>query len=119
MAYIACSPSFSPSLSDFLLDLFFSCSRRWFERAAAQNDPEGLYNVGIFHNNGQAGLPQNPGVALEYFHRAADHPNPFPMALHAVGELVYVCVYMCVLLYCMCSDEKTFLCRAHSGPILA
>ena len=48
-----------------LLYLYY---RRWFERAAAQNDPEGLYNVGIFHNNGQAGLPQNPDLALEYFH---------------------------------------------------
>lgn len=68
------------------LNCFLDSSRRWFERAAAQNDPEGLYNVGIFHNNGQAGLAQNPDVALQYFHRAADHPNPFPMALHAVGE---------------------------------
>ena len=67
-------------------NLLLYTSRRWFERAAAQNDPEGLYNVGIFHNNGQAGLAQNPDVALQYFHRAADHPNPFPMALHAVGE---------------------------------
>lgn len=66
-------------------------NRRWFERAAAQNDPEGLYNVGIFHNNGQGGLAPNPELALQYFHRAADHANPFPMALHAVGEC-YVCV---------------------------
>ena len=74
-------------LFSLLSSLFsFLHFRRWFERAAAQNDPEGLYNVGIFHNNGQAGLAQNPDVALQYFHRAADHPNPFPMALHAVGE---------------------------------
>ena len=76
-------------------------ARRWFERAAAQNDPEGLYNVGIFHNNGQAGLPRNEELALQYFHRAADHPeNPFPMALHAVGQcaiMVYiVCVQKCI-----------------------
>ncbi len=43
--------------------------------------------MGIFHNNGQAGLPQNPAIALEYFHRAADHAVPFPMALHAVGKM--------------------------------
>ena len=26
---------------------------RWFERAAAQGDPEGLYNMGVFYTNGQ------------------------------------------------------------------
>ena len=61
-------------------------ARRWFERAAQQGDPEGLYNVGVFHNNGQAGLPVNPQIAMEYFMRAANAPVPFAMALHAVGQ---------------------------------
>lgn len=84
-------PILITSLS-FLLTLLYI--RRWFERAAAQNDPEGLYNVGIFHNNGQAGLEQNPDLAMQYFHRAADHANPFPMALHAVGKC---CLYIHLL----------------------
>jgi len=61
-------------------------ARRWFERAAALGDAEGMYNVGVFHNNGQAGLAVNPDAALEYFIRAANAPNPFPMALHALGQ---------------------------------
>jgi hypothetical protein len=44
--------------------------------------------VGIFHNNGQAGLPQNEELAMQYFHRAADHPhNPFPLAMNVVGKV--------------------------------
>lgn len=43
--------------------------------------------MGIFHNNGQAGLPQNEELAMQYFHRAADHPlNPFPLAMNVVGK---------------------------------
>jgi len=61
-------------------------ARQWFERAAALGDAEGMYNVGVFHNNGQAGLPVDPDLALDYFIRAANAPNPFPMALHAVGQ---------------------------------
>jgi hypothetical protein len=48
--------------------------------------------VGIFHNNGQAGLQQNEALAMQYFHRAADHPlNPFPLAMNVVGKACLVC----------------------------
>ncbi len=53
--------------------------------AAAANHPEGLYNLGVLHNNGMAGLPVNRQAALDYFFRAAKHINPFPMALNALG----------------------------------
>jgi TPR repeat protein len=59
---------------------------RWFERAAAQGHAEGLYNVGVFHANGQGGIPRNAELADEYFYRAANAAKPFPMALHAMGN---------------------------------
>jgi len=65
-------------------------ARRYFENAAAQGNVEGLYNLGVFAANGQAGAPQNQENALDYFLRAANpaDPNqqPFPMAVHAVGQ---------------------------------
>lgn len=54
--------------------------------AAEANHPEGLYNLGVLHENGLAGLPVNRDLALDYFQRAADHPRPFDMAVHAMGS---------------------------------
>ena len=64
-------------------------ARYWFERAAAVNNAEGLYNVGVLHSSGQIGYTANQTKALEYFNMSA-HPvrgdqAPFPMALHALG----------------------------------
>lgn len=59
---------------------------RYIERAAAANHPEGMYNLGVFHEQGIAGLEANPQLALEYFMRAAEHPRPFNMALFALGN---------------------------------
>jgi TPR repeat protein len=42
--------------------------------------------MGVFHDQGMAGLPADPEVALEYFIRAAEHPRPFNMALYALGN---------------------------------
>ena len=61
-------------------------ARKWFERAAAQNDPEGLYNIGVMLANGQAGYKINHSEAFAYFKKSADSKKPFPMALHAVGN---------------------------------
>ena len=59
---------------------------RYFQYAADQNHPEGLYNVGVMHAHGAGDLTPNYETALEYFRRAADHENPFPMAQHAMGS---------------------------------
>ena len=59
---------------------------RFIEMAAEANHPEGLYNLGVLHQNGLAGLPVNRQLAVEYFRRAADHRYPFDMALHAMGQ---------------------------------
>lgn len=65
-------------------------ARYWFERAAAQGDPEGLYNMGVLQALGQGGFVANQSAAFHYFFRAA-HPEdanqePFPMAVHAMGN---------------------------------
>ncbi len=63
-------------------------ARRWFEAAAAQNHPEGLYNLGVLYANGQLGYPVNSTKAIELFKAAADPITgepAFPMALYAVG----------------------------------
>jgi TPR repeat protein len=70
-----------------LLSFYGHRPRRYFERAAAQGHPEGLYNMGVFHANGQAGLPRDPERAHDFFNRAANAPVPFPMALHAMGNI--------------------------------
>jgi TPR repeat protein len=61
-------------------------ARGWFERAAAQGEPEALYNLGVFHELGQAGFPMDREKSFQYFLRAANAANPFHMALHAVGN---------------------------------
>ena len=61
-------------------------ARYWFEEAAARNNAEGLYNVGVFYSNGQAGYEKNYAKALEYFNASASQLEPFPMALHAMGN---------------------------------
>ena len=62
---------------------------RWFERAAAQDHPEGLYNIGVFHANGHAGYARNFEEAVRHFERAANQEQPFPMAVHAMGNAHY------------------------------
>lgn len=62
-------------------------ARYWFEQAAAQGHAEALYNVGVLHAHGQAGLARNLSRATEYFNRSAHHPlMPFSLALHAMGN---------------------------------
>ena len=56
------------------------------EHAAAAGHPEGLYNLGVLHQNGMAGFDRDPMRAVEYFEAAANHPRPFNMALHALGN---------------------------------
>lgn len=59
-------------------------ARQWFERAAAQGNAEGLYNVGVMEAHGQGGFQPNLEAALANFRRAAD--LGFPMAVHALGN---------------------------------
>lgn len=44
---------------------------RWLEAAAAQNHPDGLYNMAVMHAYGHGGAPQNNELARHYFERAA------------------------------------------------
>ena len=44
---------------------------RWLEAAAAQNHPDGLYNMAVMHAYGHGGAPQNTELARQYFERAA------------------------------------------------
>ena len=66
-------------------------ARYWYERAAEEHDdPEANYNLGVLHNNGQAGYPLNHTKAMELFRRAAHPANPsqqpFHLALYALGN---------------------------------
>lgn len=61
-------------------------AREWFERAAAQNHPEGLYNLGCFYANGQGGVARDAPRAMEFFRRAANAEKPFFMAVNAVAQ---------------------------------
>ena len=49
------------------------------ERAALQNDPEGLYNMGVMHLNGEAGLAKNATKV-----RAAQRYPDSPLARSAL-----------------------------------
>jgi TPR repeat protein len=62
------------------------CIDSWYQRAADQGNAEGLYNVGVYNLHGLAGFARNEEVAIQYFHRAANGSNPFPMAVHALGK---------------------------------
>jgi len=80
-----------PGLSDNDISphITYPPPRHRFEQAAARNNAEGLYNVGVLHSSGQIGYTANQTAAMEYFNRSA-HPvrpdqAPFPMALHALG----------------------------------
>jgi len=44
---------------------------RWLEAAAAQDHPDGLYNMAVMHAYGHGGAPQNNDLARQYFERAA------------------------------------------------
>ena len=61
-------------------------ARRFFERAAALRDPEGMFNLGVLYDNGHAGLTKNSTKAVEYFKKAANATKPFVKALYAVGQ---------------------------------
>lgn len=61
-------------------------AKLWFERAAAQNHPEALYNIGLFYKDGIAGYEKNMTKSLEYIKRSADSEKPFPMALNSLGH---------------------------------
>lgn len=63
-----------------------AAARRLIELAAGANHPEGLYNLGVLHDNGRAGYAVNHELALRYFRAAADHPHPFNMAVHVMGN---------------------------------
>ena len=59
---------------------------RHFRRAAERNDPEGLYNMGVFYDNGFEDIVVNKTMAYEYFSKSAHHHRPFTMALEVVGH---------------------------------
>jgi TPR repeat protein len=44
---------------------------RWLEAAAAQNQPDALYNMAVMHAYGHGGAAQDNQLAREYFERAA------------------------------------------------
>ncbi|MBP7951682.1 MAG: sel1 repeat family protein [Verrucomicrobiales bacterium] len=47
-------------------------AREWFEKAAAQNDPEALYRMALCHQNGWGGLAKDLKKALENLLKAAN-----------------------------------------------
>ena len=49
----------------------FELQVRWLEAAAAQDHPDGLYNMAVMHAYGHGGAPQNNDLARQYFERAA------------------------------------------------
>jgi TPR repeat protein len=62
-------------------------ARVWFEKAAAQNDPEANYIVGVLNVNNLGGLKRDIVKEVEHFMKAAYSSEPFPMAWHALGDL--------------------------------
>eukprot|EP01038_Epipyxis_sp_PR26KG_P017360 gene17360-23977_t len=61
-------------------------AKYWFQQAANQNNPEGLYNIGAFYAEGRAGVKQNRTIALDYFMKAINTSKPFAMAFHSIGN---------------------------------
>jgi TPR repeat protein len=61
-----------------------------------------MYNMAIFHHNGNGGVPANPARALELFRAAADHAaEPFPMAQNYLGKIareLFHCLSDCLVL---------------------
>jgi tetratricopeptide (TPR) repeat protein len=49
----------------------FAEAKRWFEKAAAQNQPDGLYNLGLMYADGE-GVPQDYAEAIKWYRLAAD-----------------------------------------------
>jgi TPR repeat protein len=62
-------------------------ARVWFEKAAAQNDPEANYIVGVLSVNNLGGLRRDFSKEVAHFLKAAHSSEPFPMAWHALGDL--------------------------------
>lgn len=53
------------------VDQDFAEAKAWFEKAAAQNQPDGLYNLGLMYANGE-GVPQDYATAVKWYRQAAD-----------------------------------------------
>jgi TPR repeat protein len=68
-------------------DGIVSKARVWFEKAAAQNDPEANYIVGVLSVNNLGGLRRDFSKEVGLFLKAAHATEPFPMAWHALGDL--------------------------------
>ena len=48
-----------------------SIAKKWFEKAAEQNHPGALYNLGVFYEHGYE-CESSKSKALELFKKAAD-----------------------------------------------
>lgn len=45
-------------------------AQEWWEKAAAQGEPEAAYNLGVYYANGR-GVQRDANKALEWFEKAA------------------------------------------------
>ncbi|MDE6241405.1 MAG: sel1 repeat family protein [Anaeroplasmataceae bacterium] len=50
----------------------YKLAKYWFEKAAAQNYPDAIYQLGIFYEKGDYGVPVDIKKALQYFEKAAN-----------------------------------------------
>eukprot|EP00040_Diaphanoeca_grandis_P031622 m.189568 g.189568 ORF g.189568 m.189568 type:complete len:895 (+) comp32378_c1_seq2:157-2841(+) len=56
----------------------FNVAFRWFRLAAAQQNPDALYTMGVMHRHGQ-GVEQNVTLMLKYFEAASEQNNTAAM----------------------------------------
>jgi uncharacterized protein len=62
-------------------------AQEWFQRAAEQNFPAAIYNLGVLFDKGMPGLQADDTVAREYFRRAA--ALDYGPSIGLYGEFLY------------------------------
>ena len=62
----------------------FAQAVAWFQKAAAQGDPNGCTGLGMAYEHGIAGLPKDTSKAIELYKKAGDFP-PAKQALARLG----------------------------------
>lgn len=61
-------------------------AKSWYEKAAARNDADALYALGLLYENANLG-PRDLATALRYYREAASH-GPHGDAEYAIGRMI-------------------------------
>ncbi len=71
---------------------------RWTRAAAEQNQPNSLYNLGIWYENAKNGLSKDEAKAKEYFQKAGTVCLCLCLCFHMTHDLTCVCVLLCEMI---------------------